>query len=56
MLAATIERWVASLTSTPDYDALLDFFLTYRSYVTASSLLSILKERYVVSLVDIFSG
>ncbi|KAH7105970.1 ras GEF [Auriculariales sp. MPI-PUGE-AT-0066] len=50
MLAATIERWVASLTSSLDYDALLDFFLTYRSYITAGSLLGIFKERFAWTL------
>ena len=35
LLAATIERWIAQLTSTLDYDELLNFFLTYRNYVSA---------------------
>jgi hypothetical protein len=33
LLAATIERWIVQLTSSLDYDELLNFFLTYRNYV-----------------------
>ena len=35
MVAATIERWIAQLTSELDYDELLTFLLTYRTYVSA---------------------
>ncbi|KAF8999840.1 hypothetical protein BDQ17DRAFT_1427575 [Cyathus striatus] len=38
LVAATIERWIAQLTSDLNYDELLDFFLTYRTYVTAIDL------------------
>ncbi|EJD32316.1 hypothetical protein AURDEDRAFT_132174, partial [Auricularia subglabra TFB-10046 SS5] len=50
MVAATLERWVAQLTSELDYDALLDFFLTYRSYVRARDLLQLLKGRFAWTL------
>ncbi|EJD49306.1 ras GEF [Auricularia subglabra TFB-10046 SS5] len=50
MVAATLERWVAQLTSELDYDALLDFFLTYRSYVRARDLLQLLQARFAWTL------
>ncbi|KAG8706245.1 hypothetical protein FRC09_002508 [Ceratobasidium sp. 395] len=46
MMAATIERWVAQLTSELNYDALLDFFLTYRAYVSANDLCHLLICRF----------
>ncbi|KAJ7435103.1 hypothetical protein B0H11DRAFT_2257594 [Mycena galericulata] len=38
LVAATIERWIAQLTSDPNYDELLNFFLTYRTYISAVAL------------------
>src|ERR1700733_8920805 len=38
IIAATIERWIAQLTSDLNYEELLDFFLTYRSYVDSVAL------------------
>jgi hypothetical protein len=46
MLAATIERWIAQLTSDLNYDELLNFFLTYRSYVSAVDLCHLLICRF----------
>ena len=38
LVAATIERWIAQLTSELNYDELLIFFLTYCTYVSAVDL------------------
>ncbi|KAF7759677.1 hypothetical protein Agabi119p4_11372 [Agaricus bisporus var. burnettii] len=46
LLAATIERWIAQLTSDLNYDELLNFFLTYRTYVTAIDLCQLLICRF----------
>ena len=46
LVAATIERWLAQLTSALDYDELLVFFLTYRSYITALDLCHLLICRF----------
>ncbi|KAF7977887.1 hypothetical protein HWV62_2432 [Athelia sp. TMB] len=48
--AATIERWIAQLTSDLNYDELLDFFLTYRSYINALELCRLLICRFHWSL------
>ncbi|KAF9450741.1 ras GEF [Macrolepiota fuliginosa MF-IS2] len=46
LLAATIERWIAQLTSDLNYDELLNFFLTYRTYVSAIDLCQLLICRF----------
>jgi len=46
LLAATIERWIAQLTSDMDYDELLNFFLTYRSYISSVDLCHLLICRF----------
>ncbi|TFK36540.1 hypothetical protein BDQ12DRAFT_686594 [Crucibulum laeve] len=46
LVAATIERWIAQLTSDLNYDELLDFFLTYRTYVSAVDLCHLLICRF----------
>jgi Gdp/GTP exchange factor required for growth at low temperatures len=46
IIAATIERWIAQLTSDLNYEELLDFFLTYRSYVDAVDLCHLLICRF----------
>ncbi|KAF9468282.1 hypothetical protein BDZ94DRAFT_1317952 [Collybia nuda] len=46
IIAATIERWIAQLTSDLNYDELLDFFLTYRTYVSAVDLCHLLICRF----------
>ncbi|CAE6400077.1 unnamed protein product [Rhizoctonia solani] len=46
IMAASIERWVAQLTSELNYDALLTFFLTYRTYVSANDLCHLLICRF----------
>lgn len=46
LLAATIERWIAQLTSDLNYDELLNFFLTYRTYVSAVDLCQLLICRF----------
>ncbi len=46
LMAATIERWIAQLTSQFDYDELLIFFLTYRTYIDATDLCHLLICRF----------
>lgn len=46
LVAATIERWIAQLTSDLNYDELLIFFLTYRTYVSAVDLGHLLICRF----------
>lgn len=46
ILAATMERWIGQLTSQLDYEELLKFFYTYRSYITPFDLLHILIYRF----------
>lgn len=50
LMAATPERWIAELTSSLDSTLLTTFFLTYRSFITPSSLLSLLLTRFNWSL------
>ncbi|KAH8831215.1 hypothetical protein DL96DRAFT_1586895, partial [Flagelloscypha sp. PMI_526] len=50
MVAATIERWIAQLTSEMSYDELLNFFITYRTYVSAVDLCHLLICRFHWSL------
>lgn len=46
LVAATIERWLAQLTSELNYDELLIFFLTYRTYISAVDLCHLLICRF----------
>jgi len=46
LAAATIERWIAQLTSQYDYEELLVFFLTYRTYIDAIDLCQLLICRF----------
>ncbi len=46
IIAASIERWIAQLTSELNYDELLNFFLTYRTYVGAVDLCHLLICRF----------
>ncbi|PBK69541.1 ras GEF [Armillaria solidipes] len=46
LVAASIERWIAQLTSELNYDELLDFFLTYRTYIGAVDLCHLLICRF----------
>lgn len=46
VVAATIERWIAQLTSELNYDELLIFFLTYRTYISALDLGHLLICRF----------
>ncbi|KIK57605.1 hypothetical protein GYMLUDRAFT_46163 [Collybiopsis luxurians FD-317 M1] len=50
LLAATIERWLAQLTSDLDYDELLNFFLTYRTYIGPLDLARLLMARFCWAL------
>ncbi|KAI6037939.1 hypothetical protein EDC04DRAFT_2868519 [Pisolithus marmoratus] len=50
IIAATIERWIAELTSKLNYDELLNFFLTYRTYISAVDLCHLLICRFHWSL------
>jgi GDP/GTP exchange factor required for growth at low temperature len=45
LLAATIERWIAQLTSELNYDELLVFFMTYRTYIRPVDLCHLLICR-----------
>ncbi|KAJ3866204.1 hypothetical protein EV359DRAFT_37148 [Lentinula novae-zelandiae] len=53
LLAATIERWLAQLTSDLDYDELLNFFLTYRTYISALDLARLLMTRFCWALATV---
>ncbi|KAJ7607320.1 hypothetical protein FB45DRAFT_846796 [Roridomyces roridus] len=46
LVAATIERWIAQLTSDLSYDELLNFFLTYRTYISGVDLCHLLICRF----------
>lgn len=46
IIAASIERWIAQLTSDLNYDELLIFFLTYRTYISALDLCHLLICRF----------
>ncbi|KAI0790961.1 hypothetical protein C8Q75DRAFT_805834 [Abortiporus biennis] len=46
IVAATIERWIAQLTSDFNYDELLIFFLTYRTYISPLDLGHLLICRF----------
>ena len=46
ILAATIERWIAQITSELNYDELIVFLLTYRTYVSALDLGHLLICRF----------
>ncbi|KAG7443324.1 ras GEF [Guyanagaster necrorhizus] len=46
LVAASIERWIAQMTSELNYDELLDFFLTYRTYIGAVDLCHLLICRF----------
>jgi hypothetical protein len=46
LVGATIERWIAQLTSELNYDELLNFFLTYRTYISAVDLCHLLICRF----------
>ncbi|KAL4077794.1 hypothetical protein J3A83DRAFT_4475635, partial [Scleroderma citrinum] len=50
IIAGTIERWIAQLTSELNYDELLNFFLTYRTYISAVDLCHLLICRFHWSL------
>ena len=45
-MAAMIERWIAQLTSQFDYDELMIFFVTYRTYIDALDLCHLLICRF----------
>lgn len=46
IVAATVERWIAQLTSQFDYDELLNFLLTYRTYIPPVDLCHLLICRF----------
>ncbi|KAG0694311.1 hypothetical protein DFH29DRAFT_1034636 [Suillus ampliporus] len=46
LIAATIEPWIAQVTSDLDDDELLNFFLTYRTYISAVHLCHLLICRF----------
>ncbi|KAJ7222399.1 hypothetical protein GGX14DRAFT_663607 [Mycena pura] len=55
LVAATIERWIAQLTSDLSYDELLNFFLTYRTYISAVDLCHLLICRFHWALQQVTS-
>jgi len=46
IIAATVERWIAQLTSELNYDELLNFLLTYRTYISPVDLCHLLICRF----------
>ncbi|KAJ7585243.1 hypothetical protein C8J56DRAFT_789163 [Mycena floridula] len=56
LIAATIERWIAQLTSVLNYDELLVFFLTYRTYISSVDLCHLLICRFHWALQTTESG
>ncbi|KAK7688509.1 hypothetical protein QCA50_008047 [Cerrena zonata] len=52
LVAATIERWIAQLSSELNYDELLIFFLTYRTYISAVDLGHLLICRFHWALAE----
>lgn len=46
ILAATVDRWIADMTSRIENDLMTDFFLTYRSFLTPLSLCKLLITRF----------
>jgi hypothetical protein len=50
LIAASIERWIAQLTSALDYDELLNFYLTFRKFISAVDLCRLLICRFQWSL------
>lgn len=46
LVAATIERWIAQLSSEFNYDELIVFFLTYRTYISPLDLGHLLISRF----------
>ncbi|KAG7087720.1 hypothetical protein E1B28_013666 [Marasmius oreades] len=56
ILAATIERWLAQVTSEYNYDELLIFFLTYRTYISPVDLAHLFICRFHWALTDDTSG
>lgn len=50
LVAATIERWIAQLTSERNADELSNFFLTYRSHINSIELCHLLITRFHWSL------
>ncbi|KAF8576992.1 ras GEF [Ramaria rubella] len=46
MIAATVERWIAQLTSELNYEELLNFLLTYRTYISPVDLCHLLICRF----------
>lgn len=52
LMAATVERWVAELTSKIDPELLADFFLAYRSFLSPYSLCELLVTRFNWALAE----
>ncbi|KIJ47254.1 hypothetical protein M422DRAFT_28923, partial [Sphaerobolus stellatus SS14] len=46
IIAATVERWISQLTSELNYEELLNFLLTYRSYISPVDLCHLLICRF----------
>lgn len=52
LMAATIHRWVAEMTSKIESDLMTDFFLTYRCFMTSLELCQLLITRFEWALVN----
>ncbi|KZT53162.1 ras GEF [Calocera cornea HHB12733] len=50
LLACTLERWIAQLTSSLDYDILLDTLISYRPFLPPSALARLLIARFMWTL------
>lgn len=46
LLAATVDRWIADMTSRIENDLMTDFFLTYRSFLSPMALCKLLITRF----------
>ncbi|EJT96474.1 hypothetical protein DACRYDRAFT_120076, partial [Dacryopinax primogenitus] len=50
LLACTLERWIAQLTSSLDYDILLDTLISYRPFLPPAALARLLIMRFMWTL------
>ncbi|KZO97598.1 ras GEF [Calocera viscosa TUFC12733] len=50
LLACTLERWISQLTSSLDYDILLDTLISYRPFFPPSALARLLITRFMWTL------
>lgn len=46
LMAATVERWIAEITSKIESDLMTDFFMTYRAFLSSMDLCKVLQARF----------